>query len=330
MTDEAVRDGRGAGEDATTGGAGGGDDGREPPAVAPPLGRVGVWTAGFDGVPVPAAQEAAAALEEAGYGALWFGEAYGRESLTQAAVLLAATRRAVVATGITSIHGRDPVAARSAQATLLSAHPDRFLLGLGVSHRPMVERFRHGDYGSPLTSMRSYLDGMDAITPVAADGDLPAPRVLAALGPRMTALAGERAAGAHPYLVTPEHTAWARDVLGPEPLLAVEQAVVLTDDADVARERAHTHLEIYTGLPNYRRSWERQGFDEDAGDFVRGGSQRLKDALVAWGDEDACLAAVQSHLDAGADHVCVQVLGDHPLALPTDDLLRLAPALAQR
>lgn len=297
------------------------------PAPAPALGRVGVWTAGFDGVPVPAAQAAAATLEQAGYGALWFGEAYGRESLTQAAVLLAGTTRAVVATGITSIHGRDPVAARSAQATLLSAYPGRFLLGLGVSHRPMVERFRHGDYGSPLASMRRYLDAMDAITPLAADGVAPAPRVLAALGPRMTALAGKRAAGAHPYLVTPEHTAWARELLGPGRLLAVEQAVVLTTDAEVARQRARTHLEIYTGLPNYRRSWERLGFAEDQGDFVRGGSRRLQDALVAWGDEDDCRSAVRAHLDAGADHVCVQALGDHPLALPTDDLLTLAPAL---
>lgn len=302
--------------------------GAAPPAPAPDVGRVGVWTAGFDLLPVTAAQEAAAAFEEAGYGALWFGEAYGRESFTQAAVLLAGTRQAVVATGISSIHARDPVAARSAQATLLDAYPERFLLGLGVSHRPMVERFRHGSYGSPLTSMRTYLDEMDRITPVAAGGDTPAPRVLAALGPKMLALAGERAAGAHPYLVTPEHTAEARAILGEGPLLAVEQAVVLTTDADVARDRAHTHLEIYTGLPNYRRSWARQGFDEDAGDFVRGGSQRLKDALVAWGSVEDCRARVRAHLDAGADHVCVQVLGEHALSLPTEDILTLAPALS--
>jgi len=296
-----------------------------PPAPAPSLGRVGMWTAGFDGVPVAAAQEAAAELEDLGYGTLWFGEAYGRESLTQAAVLLAATERAVVATGITSIHGRDPVAARAGQATLLDGYPDRFLLGLGVSHRPLVERFRGGEYGSPLAEMRAYLDAMDEITPVAAGGDRPAPRVLAALGPKMLELAAERCAGAHPYLVTPDHTATARAALGDDRVLAVEQAVVLTDDRDVARERAHTHLEIYTGLPNYRRSWERQGFGDE--DFVRGGSDRLKDALVAWGDIDACAARVREHLEAGADHVCVQVLGEHPLALPLDDLRALAPAL---
>lgn len=295
------------------------------PAPAPELGRVGVWSAGFDGVPVAAAQDAAGRLEQAGYGALWFGEAYGRESLTQAAVLLAGTQQAVVATGITSIHGRDPVAARSAQATLLDAYPDRFLLGLGVSHRPLVERFRGGEYGSPLAEMRAYLDGMDQITPVAAGGDRPAPRVLAALGPKMLELARDRCAGAHPYLVTPEHTATAREVLGEDRLLAVEQAVVLTDDVDTFRERAHNHLEIYTGLPNYRNSWLRQGFGED--DAVRGGSDRLKEALVAWGGIEACAARVAAHLEAGADHVCVQVLGEHPLHLPTDDLLRLAPAL---
>lgn len=297
------------------------------PVPAPTLGRIGVWTAGFDGVPVSAAQEAAAELEALGYGALWFGEAYGRESLTQAAVLLAGTASAVVATGITSIHGRDPVAARAAQATLVDAHPDRFLLGLGVSHRPLVERFRGGDYGSPLAEMRAYLDGMDAITPVAAGGDRPAPRVLAALGPRMLELARERCAGAHPYLVTPQHTATARAALGDDRVLAVEQAVVLTDDPDVARERAHNHLEIYTGLPNYRRSWERQGFDES--DFGRGGSDRLKDALVAWGSPEDCADRVRQHLEAGADHVCVQALGEHPLALPVDDLRELAPALTE-
>jgi probable F420-dependent oxidoreductase len=288
------------------------------------LGRVGVWTAGFDSVPVAAAQDAAASLDEAGYGALWFGEAYGRESLTQASLLLAATQRTVIATGIASIYGRDPVAARGAQATLLNAFPERFLLGLGVSHRPMVERFRRGAYGPPLQEMSRYLDGMDDVTPMAIGGDVHAPRVLAALGPRMLALARDKADGAHSYLVTPQHTAEARAALGPGKLLAVEQAVVLSVDPEVVGPRARTHLEIYTGLPNYRASWARQGFGED--DWVRGGSDRLRNALVVSG-QDAIRARVQQHLDAGADHVCIQVLGEHALALPTDDLLTLAPAL---
>lgn len=291
------------------------------------LGRVGLWSTVTDALPVPAAQELVAEVEQLGYGAYWFGEAYGREALTSAATLLAGTSSIAIATGIASIHGRDAVAARSGQRTLASAHPGRFVLGLGVSHRPLVERVRRGAYDRPLSQMRAYLDLMDEAPFLAADGDAPTATVLAALGPRMLELARERSDGAHPYLVTPEHTAVAAEALGPDRVLAVEQAVVLTDDPDVARERAHAHLEIYTGLPNYRRSWERLGFSDE--DFVRGGSQRLKDALVAWGDADACAAAVRAQLDAGATHVCVQVLGDHPADVATisDGWRRLAPAL---
>lgn len=296
------------------------------PAPAPDLGRVGVWTPGFETVSVARAQEAAAELEELGYGTIWFGESWGRESLTHAAVLLAGTSRAVVATGITSIHGRDPVAARAAQATLLDAYPGRFLLGLGVSHRPMVERFRKGEYGSPLAEMRAYLDGMDEVTPLTVGGDRPAPRVLAALGPRMLELARDRCAGAHPYNTTPEHTAVAREALGPDRVLAVEQAVVLSADDDVFRARAHEHLNLYTGLPNYRNSWTRLGFDPDT-DYVRGGSDRLKDAIVAHGTLDDVVSRVRAHLDAGADHVCVQVLTTPAFQLGLDDLRELAPAL---
>lgn len=297
-----------------------------PVAAAPDLGRVGIWTAGFDLLPAAQLRETAAEVEELGYGTVWFGEAYGREAFTQAGLLLAATSRIVIATGIASMHGRDPVASRAAQATFASAYPGRFLLGLGVSHRPLVERLRRGAYEQPLSQMRAYLEHMDAVQPVADAGDQPQPRVLAALGPRMLELARDRAAGAHPYLVTPQHTAQAREVLGAGKVLAVEQAVVLTSDAEVARQRAHTHLEIYTGLPNYRASWRRQGFDPEQ-DFGRGGSQRLKDAMVAWGDVDACVARVREHLDAGADHVCVQVLGEYALAAPRDDWRELAPAL---
>ena len=300
------------------------DDG-PPVAAAPDLGRVGLWSAGLDLLPGPVLAETAVELEEQGWGALWFGEAYGREAFTQAGLLLAATSSLVVATGIASIHGRDPVASRAAQATFASAYPGRFLLGLGVSHRPLVERLRKGAYEKPLSQMRAYLEHMDSVQPVADAGGEPQPRVIAALGPKMTELARDRAAGSHPYLVTPEHTAQARELLGPDKLLAVEQAVVVSTDVDVARERAHTHLEIYTGLPNYRASWARQGFGAD--DWVRGGSDRLKDAMVAHGDVDACVARVQEHLDAGADHVCVQVLGEHALAAPRDDWRELAPAL---
>ena len=288
-------------------------------------GPVGLWTAALDALEPAAAADQVAALDDQGWDALWFGEAYGREAFTAAALYLGASRRLAVATGIASVYGRDAVAANAAGRLLQALHPGRFVLGLGVSHAPLVERMRGHAYGRPLTAMREYLDAMDAAPCFAAGADVPPPRVLAALGPAMLALARDRTQGAHPYLVTPEHTASAREVLGDGPLLAVEQSVVLSDDPDVVRERAHWHLEIYTGLPNYRNSWLRQGFADD--DFVRGGSDRLKQALVV-GGEDAILERVREHLDAGADHVCLQVLGADATDVPVDDWARLAPMVA--
>ncbi|MHB8339571.1 MAG: LLM class F420-dependent oxidoreductase [Mycobacteriales bacterium] len=290
-------------------------------------GRVGIWTGAFEALPPPRLGQVAAELDELGYASLWFGEAYGREAFTHAALLLAVTRRATVATGIANIYARDAMAMNAAARTLTATHPGRFLLGLGVSHAPLVERMRGHEYRSPVATMRTYLDAMDAAPFVAADGSGPPPRVLAALGPRMLDLARDRALGAHPYLVTPEHTRAARVRLGPEPVLAVEQAVALTTDRDLALRRAHDHLEIYTGLPNYRNSWTRLGFAEE--DFVRGGSERLAEALVAWGDVDAIRSAVAAHLEAGATQVCVQVLGDTHASVPLADWRILAPALVE-
>lgn len=292
--------------------------------AAPDLGPVGIWTSNLDAVPLGQAVEAVAELDERGFGALWFGEAYGREAFSAASLYLAGSRRMVLATGIASIYGRDAVAANAASRTLCAAYPGRFLLGLGVSHAPLVERMRGHSYGKPVQAMREYLDAMDAAPYLVADGQEPAPRVLAALGPKMLELSRERAQGAHPYLVTPEHTAKARELLGPDAVLAVEQAVVLTDDEDAFLARAHAHLEIYTGLPNYRNSWLRSGFSED--DAVRGGSRRLKDALVARGLDDA-VDRVRRHREAGASHVCLQVLGEDPFGLPRADWRRLADAL---
>ena len=288
------------------------------------LGRLGLWTHALDALPVSQARDAVAALDEQGWGALWFGEAYGREAFTAAQVYLAASSRLTVATGIASIYGRDAVAANAAARTVEAGFPGRFLLGLGVSHAPLVERMRGHAYGRPLAAMGEYLDAMDAAPYRVVDGRQPPPRVLAALGPRMLELARDRAQGAHPYLVTPEHTATARSVLGEGPLLAVEQAVVLGEDVEQWRRRAHWHLEIYTGLPNYRASWVRQGFADE--DFVRGGSDRLKDAMVVRG-LDAISRRVQDHLDAGASHVCLQVLGEQPETVPAADWAVLADAL---
>ncbi len=286
--------------------------------------RTGIWTAALDLLPPAAAQETAAELEALGYASLWIAEAYGRESLTSAQLLLGGTRTTVVGTGIASIYGRGAMACAAGARTLEALAPGRFVLGLGVSHRPLVERDRRRTYGPPLAAMRGYLDELVAAPNYSADTVLP-PVVLAALGPRMLELARDRTAGAHPYLVTPEHTARARARLGPDALLVVEQAAVLHPDRDEAVRRARAHLEIYTGLENYRASWRREGFGEE--DLVRGGSPRLVDALVALGDEEAVRARVRAHLDAGADHVCLQLLGEHPLAAPVDGWRALAPAL---
>ena len=284
---------------------------------------MGIWTGGLDGLPATEVGAAAARVEAAGAGSLFFGEAYGREAFTQAALALAGTTSLLVGTGIANIHARDPVASRAAQATLAASSGDRFLLGLGVSHRPIVEGMRKHDYGSPLATMRSYLEGLGSTQPFVPD-PASGPVLVAALGPKMLALSAEHADGAHPYLGTPEHTAIARNTLGPDKLLVVEQAATLVEDAEEHQRRAHSHLEIYTGLPNYRNNWYRLGFTED--DTVRGGSQRLKDALVPHG-LDAALAAVRAHLDAGADHVLVQVLGEHALHLDLDAVEHLLAAV---
>lgn len=288
------------------------------------LGRIGIWTAVLDALEIPAVREVVAELDEQGWGSLWFGEAYGREAFTAAQIYLGASSRMAVGTGIANIYGRDAVTASAAARTVDAAHPGRFVLGLGVSHAPLVERMRGHTYGRPVSAMREYLDAIDKAPYLAAGSPEPPPRVLAALGPRMLELARERADGAHPYLVTPEHTAQAREILGPEKLLVVEQAVVVPEDEEQWRERAHAHLEIYTGLPNYRDSWIRLGFD--AQDAVRGGSERLKEALVVRGVE-AIRARVHEHLEAGASTVLLQVLGAQVADVPRADWALLAQAL---
>jgi probable F420-dependent oxidoreductase len=288
---------------------------------------VGIWTGQLDYQPASQAREAVAELEELGYGAVWVGEAVGREALSNAGLLLSATTRFVVATGIANIWVRDALAMVAGQYTLAEAHPERFLLGLGVSHAPLIEGMRGHHYQRPLAAMRQYLDAMDRVVTGyrAVPPATPPPRVLAALGPKMLTLAAERAQGAHSYFVPPEHTAQARDQLGSNSWLIPEQAVVLENDPEQAREIARRHTSRYLGLPNYTNNLRRLGFGDE--DLAGSGSDRLVDAIVAWGDEDAIVSRVRAHLDAGADHVCVQVLDPDRRGLPTAQWRRLAPAL---
>jgi probable F420-dependent oxidoreductase len=288
------------------------------------IGRIGIWTAALDQQPGARAQEAAAEIESLGYRTLWFPQAVGREAFTNAAVLLAGTRRLIVATGIANIWVRDATALAAAQKTLAEAYPDRFLLGMGVSHAPLVGMRGH-DYGKPLSAMRRYLDAMDAAPFVAVGPTTPPQRVIAALAPKMLELAAERAWGSHPYFVPPEHTARARATLGAGPLLAPEQAVVLETDAATARTIARGHMAMYLTLPNYVNNLKRLGFSDD--DVANGGSDRLVDAIVVWGDLEAVRRRIQAHHDAGADHVCLQALDADPNALPLRQWRELAALL---
>ncbi len=287
--------------------------------------RVGIWTAALDAVAPERAGEYAAEIEALGYRSLWFSEAYGREAFTNAGLLLAGTDTIVIGTGIASIYGRDAVTGNAAGRTLQSAFPGRLVVGWGVSHVPIVQGLRGHDYGRPVATMREYLTALDGAPFLAQPHDSAPPRVLAALRPKMLELAATMADGALPYLVTPEHTRGARKILGDGPLLCVEQAVYLGSDPEEFQRRAHWHLEIYTGLPNYRASWETQGFADE--DFGRGGSQRLKEAMVAWGSEDDIAAHIRSHLDAGADHVVIQALGATAFDVPADQWRGLADAV---
>jgi probable F420-dependent oxidoreductase len=293
--------------------------------LPPALGPVGLWTFALDRQPWERAKEAAAEIDEMGWAAIWVPEATNRNALVNATLLLGATRRCAIATGVAPIHNRDAVASANGQRALDEAFPGRFVLGLGVSHKWLVEDVRGGSYTPPLTAMRAYLDAMDAAPYTAFAPSVAGRRVLAALGPKMLALAAERADGAHPYLTTPEHTAHAREVLGPDKILAPDQKVVIETDATEARRIARTHLAGYLSQPNYRRSFLRQGFTE--ADLDDGGSDRFVDRVVAWGDVDAIAARVRAHLDAGATHVAVQLLPREMTDLPLAEYRLLADAL---
>ena len=285
------------------------------------LGRIGAWLGPLSLLTAAETREFAPELEELGYSAIWFGEGVGtKECFSQAATLLAWTERAVVASGILNIYARDPMATVNGARTLADAYPGRFLLGIGVSHAPSVATRGH-EYAKPIGTMNAYLDAMEAAAFRGVEPAEPAARILAALGPKMLELAAERTRGAHPYFTPPEHTAMAREVMGQSPLLAPEQAFVLETDPAGARATAREHMAYYLALDNYRRNLVRLGFRDE--DLEGDASDRLVDAIVAWGDVDAVRDRVAAHLAAGADHVCVQAIGAHPL----DELRQVAPAL---
>jgi probable F420-dependent oxidoreductase len=290
------------------------------------LSRTGVWCS-IDDLSSDAAVAFAQRVEALGYSALWLPEAVGRDPFVLAARLLDHTDRIVVATGVANVYARDPMAMKAAQYTLAEQSGGRFLLGIGISHQLLVEEWRGHSYGPPLSTMREYLDRLDACEYGSRPPTERPPRVLAALGPKMLALARDRADGAHPYMVTPEHTRQAREILGPDRWLCTEQKLVLEPDVGKARAIARGAAAISMGLslPNYRRSLIRQGL-EDA-DFEGELSDRLIDAVVACGDVDVLRARVRAHYDAGATHVCIHVL--HPQDLREPDwrvLEALAPA----
>jgi len=268
-----------------------------------PLGRLGVWT-WVDGFSIDETVDFARSLEGWGYGALWIPEALGRDPFALIGHLAGRTEHLVYATGIANVYARDAVTMNAIRRTLSEMLPARFVLGLGVSHAHLVTRIRGHEYLKPVPKMRDYLEAMDAALYQGPTPEHLAPVVIAALGPLMLKLAAHAAMGAHPYLVTPEHTRRARQILGEGPWLCPEQKVILTTDAAKARAVARAHLAVYLRAPNYQNSLRELGF-EDA-DFSDGGSDRLVDALVAWGDEEALRRRIEEHWDAGADHVCIQ------------------------
>jgi probable F420-dependent oxidoreductase len=283
------------------------------------LSGTGVWAGQLRYGEAGPIAEVAGELDALGYSALWIPDV-GGDVLEAVELLLGATERAAVATGILNIWMHTPEEVAPRRGAWQESWQQRALLGLGVSHAPLIDRDEPGRYTKPYQKMVEYLDGLDAAEP-----PLPAEaRVLAALGPRMLALARDRTAGVHPYLVPPEHIALAREIVGPDSLIATEQAVVLESDPATGRAIARNHLAMYLPLPNYNNNLRRLGFGD--ADFASPGSDRLVDALVAWGDVDAIKTRVTAHRDAGADHVCIQVLrADYEF--PRAEWRELAPAL---
>ena len=299
--------------------------GSEHDAVRGALGRIGAWTFAFDSRPAVQVSADARAIEALGFSALWVPEGGGsRDIVGQLSHLLVSTERITVASGIANITARQPEVLQAGATLLADAHPGRVVLGVGVGHEYTTERRGFG-WDRPVARMGSYLDQMDAAAGTWPAPEVPVRRLLAALGDSMLRLSAERALGAHTYFVPPEHTARAREVLGSEPVLAVEQTVVLNADATEARRIGRGWAVHYLELPNYANNWRRLGF---SGDEVSGaGSDRLIDAGIAWGSADAVVARVRAHLDAGADHVCLQVISEDDTDVCLPQLEELAGVL---
>lgn len=289
------------------------------------LGKVGVWTFAFDSLSAADIATVAGAVEELGYPSLWVPEGGGsRDVVGLLSFLLASTDQLTVASGIANLTARPPDVLQSGATLIADTYGSRLVLGVGVGHEYTSQR-RGIDWNRPLARTRSYLKAMDASAPHFPQPAAPVQRMLAALGDRMLGLSSEMSLGAHTYFVPPEHTERARRVLGPEPVLAVEQSVVLDSDPVSARATAREWAVHYLALPNYANNWRRLGFTE--ADVEGAGSDRLIDAAVAWGSIDHVVTRVRSHLDAGADHVCVQVIGDEDQTSLTRALTELAPPL---
>lgn len=273
--------------------------------LAARMGRVGLWSFALQRLAASEERSVVREMEALGFPAIWYPESLGsKDAFAHGSIILGGTERAVVAPGIANIYARDPMAMANGAKALGEAYPGRFVLGIGVSHAPSVES-RGATYGKPIETMSAYLDAMAAAQYAAPEPDPPVPLVLAALGPRMLELAAARADGAHPYFVPVEHTPVARRHLGPEPFLGVEMTAILSTGGDDRRRIAHAFARNYLALPNYANNLRRLGWSDD--DVAGDGSERLLEAVIAIGDVDLIVARAKAHLDAGADHVCIQV-----------------------
>ena len=269
------------------------------------IGKLGLWSM-IDAYSIGECIELAQTTEKLGYGALWLPEAFGRDPFVMLALLAAETDQLVLATGIANIYARDPIAMVAARNAINELSGGRLILGLGVSHMEMVTPVRNHEYGKPVTTMRNYLEAMDKALYSGPKPEQEGLLVLAALRKNMLGLAGEKTDGAHPYFVTPEHTAQAREIIGPDSFLAPEQKILRITDAGEARSTARKFTELYLGMQNYRNNLLTLGFNND--DFENAGSDRLVDAIVAWGDDTTIQKRLEAHWANGADHVCMQPL----------------------